>query len=345
MYSAVASTSLAAATLSFEESVAGLAVRSLLREAEAAPKPGLVDRLGSGAHSDMDIGHFRASAGALRPFFHALTEAGRELNSAGEALDLDDARKLRNLGLEAERAMLEATGGVNTHKGAIWSLGLLSAAAGRLLEKSLTPSCGLVRYSAEALCDEAASLASALVGYTTPSAKRLSNGQRGALRYGLRSAQDEALQAFPSIRALALPMARSMRHVAFDVIVSTPGLDTTASKHFPISAEDEMVILVLLAVMAHADDTCIVARGGIEALANMRVAVRAILAARAEYRASAWTAYQALLREFSHKRLSPGGSADLCAATLFLVDLEGQMPNLSPARNGAVQPAARAIAR
>ncbi len=329
MYCAVAHANPATAALSFEESVASMAAHALLREAEAAPKPGLVDRLSSGAHGDMDIGHFRASAGALRPFFQALAEAGLNLSGAGEALDLGDARKLRNLGLAAERAMLEATGGVNTHKGALWSLGLLCAAAGRLFGQCPVSSPRRAGLSAETLCCEAASLASALVGCPAPSANGLStmltNGRKSAMLYGLRSAQDEALQAFPSIRALALPLARAMRRAAYGPSYLRPEHEALASHRFPVAAEDEEVILVLLACMAHADDTCIVARGGIEALTNMRKAARAILAAREQGGEGAWKDYQALLGDFKKRRLSPGGSADLCAATLFLVDVEGTL--------------------
>ncbi|MBU1082359.1 MAG: triphosphoribosyl-dephospho-CoA synthase, partial [Spirochaetes bacterium] len=107
------------AARAFAARTARLAARSLLREAEAAPKPGLVDRLGPGSHSDMDIGHFRLSAAALEPYFTRMAEEG-------------DPERLRSLGIEAEAAMLAATGGVNTHKGAIWALGLLCAAAGTL---------------------------------------------------------------------------------------------------------------------------------------------------------------------------------------------------------------------
>jgi triphosphoribosyl-dephospho-CoA synthetase len=335
----------AVATPSFAEGVASLAVRSLLREAEAAPKPGLVDRLGSGAHADMDIRHFRASACALGPYFRALAQAGLDLSPAGEYLDERDAQRLRELGLAAERAMLKATGGVNTHKGAIWSLGLLSAAAGRLIQRRRTPRRGPAGLSAEALCDEASKLASALVGVAAPPAKRLSNGRLGVLLYGLRSAQDEALQAFPSIRASALHLARGQRHAASGDTYAAAGPEAIPLHRFPVGEEDNLVIMVLLSIMAHADDTCVAARGGIQALTGMRAAARAILAAARQDGERAWAAYRALLREFSRKRLSPGGSADLCAATLFLVDLEGYPLSFNPARNGAAQRAKRAIAR
>lgn len=111
------------------EKIASHAVRALLDEVCVSPKPGLVDRFGSGSHHDMDIFSFVASASALWPYFKACFEKG----AASAALSAKDVLPLlKASGLEAERMMYCATGGVNTHKGAIYTLGILCAAAGRL---------------------------------------------------------------------------------------------------------------------------------------------------------------------------------------------------------------------
>jgi triphosphoribosyl-dephospho-CoA synthase len=101
--------------------IANTAGAALLAELDTWPKPGLVSHVDQGSHTDMDAGTFQASTAAIVPFFAQLTEAG-----AGGA----DLPALRDIGLAAERAMLSATGGVNTHRGAIFGLGLLCAAAG-----------------------------------------------------------------------------------------------------------------------------------------------------------------------------------------------------------------------
>lgn len=101
--------------------IAALAVDCLAMEVAAWPKPGLVSRIDSGSHDDMDAGTFGRSADALRPHLAALAEAG----AAGAGL-----ARLRAIGVAAEADMLAATGGVNTHRGAIFGLGLLCAAAG-----------------------------------------------------------------------------------------------------------------------------------------------------------------------------------------------------------------------
>ncbi len=94
--------------------IADLAHRALIDELEAYPKPGLVSPVDSGSHRDMDAETLRRSAGAIAPFFADLVRAG-----AADA-PLSD---LRRIGLDAEAAMLAATGGVNAHRGAIFSLG------------------------------------------------------------------------------------------------------------------------------------------------------------------------------------------------------------------------------
>src|SRR5271156_6250825 len=101
--------------------VADLAKAALLAELETWPKPGLVSHVDSGSHTDMDARTLRASVAAITPFFSHLTIAG----AAESGMD-----GLRKIGLEAECAMLDATAGVNTHRGAIFGLGLLCAAAG-----------------------------------------------------------------------------------------------------------------------------------------------------------------------------------------------------------------------
>ena len=106
--------------------IASYAVEALLVEAAATPKPGLVDRANNGAHGDMDFFTFQKSAAALAPYFTEFVRAG-----AGEGRSLHTLlSELRPIGRAAESAMYARTGGVNTHKGAIFSFGVLLGAAG-----------------------------------------------------------------------------------------------------------------------------------------------------------------------------------------------------------------------
>ncbi|GEP60080.1 triphosphoribosyl-dephospho-CoA synthase [Reyranella soli] len=155
--------------------IANLAVSCLELEATTYPKPGLVSTVDSGSHDDMDIDTLRRSADAIRPFFSSLAEAG----AAGCGM-----KRLRAIGLQAEAAMLAATGGVNAHRGAIFGLGLLCAAAGRN-EPGRTLGETVVRAWGEDIAD-------------------------GPRRYGAGGARQEAAQGFPSIYRIALPVLNSV---------------------------------------------------------------------------------------------------------------------------------------
>lgn len=109
------------------ERISEAAVRALIREAETTPKPGLVDRRNNGSHPDMSLEMLLRSARSLKPYFRECARAGMKLEEA------DAFPTLRALGMEAEKTMLNATGGVNAHKGAIFSLGLLAASAAACL--------------------------------------------------------------------------------------------------------------------------------------------------------------------------------------------------------------------
>ncbi len=111
--------------------IALLAVRSLHRELALYPKPGLVSLIDNGAHRDMDAATFVRSLFSLRGYFAAIAAAG--MCAAGFA-------ELQRLGLAAEARMLRATCGINTHRGAIFTLGILAAAAGHALARNIAPS-------------------------------------------------------------------------------------------------------------------------------------------------------------------------------------------------------------
>lgn len=125
------------------ETLGEMAENALLAEVHFTPKPGLVDEANNGAHRDMDVPLFERSAHALRPCFEEFVRLG--IQGASPAA-------LQQAGVRAEQAMFAATGGVNTHKGAIYSGALLLHAAGRLLsgeeERSL---CGLAAQTAAAI--------------------------------------------------------------------------------------------------------------------------------------------------------------------------------------------------
>jgi triphosphoribosyl-dephospho-CoA synthase len=257
------------------------ALAALHEELITAPKPGLVTPGDRGAHHDMDAATFFASLRALRGLF---ADAYR-LGAAGAP-----AGPLRALGVGAELRMLSATRGVNTHRGAIFTLGVLAAAAGRLAAagRRATPLAlrGVVR-------DE---LGPALLGGLPPGSA--SHGQVVAARHGAGGARQEALAGFPHLFEVALPT-----------------FETSLARG---STRRAAAVECLLALVAVLPDTNLLWRGGEAGLAFARAGAADLLA-RGGLRRAGWEADAAALhRAFVARRLSPGGSADLLAATLFV---------------------------
>ncbi|SDV10434.1 triphosphoribosyl-dephospho-CoA synthase [Pseudomonas mucidolens] len=272
-------------TLTLAEQLADLAVEALIDEADLSPKPALVDRRGNGAHNDLHLGLMHASALSLWPAFKEMAEAAIALGEIG--LPLREA--LGRIGREGEQSMLATTQGVNTHRGAIWALGLLVAAAALAPESR----------NANALALRAARLA-LLNDRHAPQA--LSHGAQVARRYGARGAREEAQLGFPSVLQRGLPQLKKSR----------------AHPH----GEQNARLDALLAIMTRLADTCVLYRAGTEGLQAMQQGAQAVLDAGG----SASLAGRRRLNELDQQLLalnaSPGGAADLLAACLFIDRIE-----------------------
>ena len=249
---------------------------ALLAEVSATPKPGLVDRANRGAHRDMDLDTFVRSADALAPYFADFYILGAETPLARLL------PALRARGLEAERAMYRATDNVNTHKGALFSLGLLCAACGALdrTGEALT---------ADGLC---AFVARLTAGITAELRTAGTNGGRAYQRTGSTGVRGEAEGGYPTVRTVALP-ALEARLAAGD-------------------SENDAAVFALVALAARAEDTNLLARGGPE---GARWAREQAAALEKDF---SIPAAAALDRAFIARNLSPGGCADLLAVALFL---------------------------
>lgn len=157
------------------EHLAGFAVQALLDEVDLTPKPGLVDRRNNGAHTDMDLAMFHRSAHCLRPYFRHAVELGMEQKHC--------MKELQQAGFRAESVMLAATGGINTHKGAIYAFGLVLAALGSALVRG----------------GDIFALSAALAQAGLPSEN--THGSAVKALYGAPGARGEALAGFPHARA------------------------------------------------------------------------------------------------------------------------------------------------
>lgn len=260
-----------------------LASDALRDEARLTPKPGLVDERGSDAHDDMDLALLLRSARVLEPWFARVAEIARTA-SRGRQADLRLRRDLGRLGRQAEAEMLAATGGVNTHRGALFSLGFLVAGAAHVGAAAPTE-----------VAKAAAELAS-LPDIAIPRVR--SHGDRVRDRHPGVGAAVEAATGFPAAVQIALPALRTARRRGADERVAR--LDA------------------LLAVMAVLDDTCLLHRGGMAGLDLVRRGAARVVRAGGASAADGRLGLSWLDETCRAHKLSPGGAGDVLASAMFL---------------------------
>lgn len=273
-----------------KEHCCNLAVKSLLDEVRTTPKPGLVDCRNSGSHSDMDIHLFEKSAYTLKPYFDKCFSIGREtLNvTYDETFTL-----LRNLGISAEQVMYNTTGGVNTHKGAIYSMGILCASAGRLWSPEI-PFADI-----SDICAESVNIAKNAIKNDFEHIKTTTAGGRLYLKYGLTGIRGEVASGFNSVLKFGLPIYTSLINKGFD--------------------QNYAGAITLLHLIANVKDTNMYHRGGPEGAAYGVEAVKNLLKVSPEPEKRQ---IELLDNDFIKHNLSPGGCADLLAITYFLYGLK-----------------------
>lgn len=261
------------------------AVQSLIEEVELTPKPGLVDMANTGAHQDLTVDLMKKSAESLKETFIEIAYI-----SYGMEPSQSIREKIAAIGREGEKKMFHVTNGVNTHKGAIWALGLLVSAAAM----------GKGTYSIEEITSTAGAIARFSDRYCPVTA---TNGSRVINKFGVNGAKGEAQQGFPHIMKFSLPMLKKAR---------VSGM-----------SEESAHLMTLLSLMAHLNDTCILHRGGIEALAYAKQQATALL------KTGKLESLKKLDKEFTRRNISPGGSADLLASTLLLDKIQADKIDVS----------------
>lgn len=282
----------------FVRRTAQQAQRALLYEVAVTPKPGLVDRANAGAHMDMDVFTFIDSACALREYFEACAGIGLAFRGKRPE-DCFDA--LRTPGLLAEQAMKEATGGVNTHKGAIFSLGIYCAALGMGYDGARSDTEAVFWRCAQMTRER---MAQELERIAAQEARTF--GEEIYQKRRIGGVRAEAASGFAAVRESSLPRLRAALAAGLDL--------------------NDAGLCALAALMACTQDTNAVRRGGEKLAQEMRVSAAALDARIAGYLdAGTLCNHMEEIRqtlahwdeEMSEKRISPGGCADLLALTLL----------------------------
>ena len=273
------------------DEVASLCCRALLYEVLVTPKPGLVDRSNAGSHDDMDIFSFAASAAGLTPFFRKAYLLGiRDV----EKLQPDFLTALRTAGRLAEEDMKRATNGANTHKGLIYSLGLICGALGKCEARETL-------FSLDEMLACAASLAQETVSSDfTNTSKNESFGIRLYAQTGEKGVRGEAAAGFPTVRFFSLPLMEELRERGLSI--------------------NDAGAYTLLALLGRVIDTNMISRGGEEAAKTAREAAAALWKETGELSSvlPSMDALSDLDGKFIKQRLSPGGCGDLLAITFML---------------------------
>ena len=250
--------------------IAHLATDALRAELNTTPKPGLVDRNDNGAHKDMNLAMMNRSIDALQPYFVKLALLG----SKDSMPETDDVRQI---GIEAERAMLNATGGVNTHRGALFSMGLTTLAAARCMAHDGTVDEKQLR---DLIMQVAAGFA--------PTAGTHGNDAVNAHR--VTGALDLAKAGYEQLFNDWLP----------------------AYRHYLAEEDETACHRLLLLIMTQLDDTNVIHRVGYEQAQQVKQEARTLLDSYST------GGMEALNRDYIARNVSPGGSADMVALTVFI---------------------------
>jgi triphosphoribosyl-dephospho-CoA synthase len=270
--------------------IAQAALDSLYQELRAYPKPGLVSLIDSGSHEDMDAWTFIRSISSLRSYFREIVLAGMRNASLDE---------LRHFGLEAESLMLKATKNVNTHRGSIFTMGLLAAGAGFLISRNQPLEDHILGQTVRERWGN-----NVLMGAPR---NPCSHGTLVASRYGVAGARQEGASGFPHIFDLGLPTLQESLLIGVDY--------------------HSAIIQTFFSIMAVLPDNNLLFRGGKPGLSYAQAAAQSFLDKGGVHRKNWQECARSIHHEFVVRRLSPGGSADLLAATLFVHRLHVMLGN------------------
>lgn len=267
-----------------------LASMALQAELDTTPKPGLVDRNDNGAHRDMDHALMQRSIQALHPYFVRLAQLG--FTDKQPCHD-----EIVNIGIEAEREMFKATGGVNTHKGALFSIGLAAVAlAGEAFCRiTQAEGCGTMAYNdvnskqIQSLSNSIASLARLFPDTNG------THGSKAKANNILKGALDNAREGYTQLFKAWLPFY----------------IDRIAE------GDNYALHKTLLRIMCDLDDTNIVYRTSMETMKEVKTEARQMLDASRNI-VNFEAALQAMNTDYIHRNISPGGSADMLSLVVFL---------------------------
>lgn len=281
----------------FCQYISELAVKAMIYEVSATPKPGLVDRNNSGAHNDMDFFTFMSSSASLTYTFY-------ECALEGVNFDREDYRdllkRIRPIGIKGEEKMFNATRGVNTHKGLIFSLGIIAAAAGNIYKET-----GRQVISSEEISMKIRKITKGITEELKEidRKEKLTYGEKLYKKYGTKGIRGEVESGFATVLKTGLPILKRL----------------TAKQDTHIN---DILVQTLLYLMIETEDSNVLGRHNLDMLNYVKKSAREAIRLGGMFSQSGKEYIYKMDKDFIEKNISPGGSADLLAVTFMIALLE-----------------------
>jgi triphosphoribosyl-dephospho-CoA synthase len=272
--------------------IGSFATQAMLYEVSCMPSPGLVSPVSNGAHKDMNYYTFLDSTSVLSRYMAVFAMEGNSDRGSKEIFD-----RIRGIGKEAEREMLLATGGINTHKGMLFLMGISCAAAGkaiydrksfndiRNIVKEMTK--GIVKKELESLTEE----------------DELSHGERLYIKYQNQGVRGEVESGIPIVFDYSLPLYRKCAHLT----------------------KNDQLIHTLIGIISVCNDTTIIHRHNPQILSEVKKRADHIMKLGGMNSICGRENIDHMCNDFLEQNISPGGSADILAVTVFYNLLERYM--------------------
>ena len=273
--------------------IASLAIEAMLFEVSATPKPGLVDRNNCGAHKDMNFYTFMSSVAALHSVFDEMAFAGIKFSDS----DIKNTfLELRKIGIMAEKLMFSATNNINTHKGEIFSLGILCGCVGRLIA-------GNEFFNVNEILNLSKSMCRGICENDFADIKRkdeltLTKGEKIFLKFGIKGIRGESESGYKTVKDISLPV--------FEDLISRN-----------ININDALV-QTLLYLISETTDTNIISRHDIKTAEYAKDYAKKVIAHGGIFTNEGRNLILEMDNDFNEKYISPGGCCDLLAVTYFL---------------------------
>lgn len=286
--------------MEFYQTVSSMAIKSMLYEVSASPKPGLVDRINQGAHSDMDFFTFLDSISVLHPYYEECTKAGLDFKNTDYTKLMD---KLRPIGIKAEESMFSATKKVNTHKGMIFSLGILSAAVGSLNKEYNKKVFDRFQIQ-KRVEDMTLGITKELKLSEMKNYEDLTYGERLYRDYNITGIRGEAESGYATVIDIALPKFEELylEHEGENI--------------------NNILIQTLIYLMSETEDSNILGRHDIVKLKYVKQQAKEAIQLGGIYTKEGMDYIEKLDQDFIKQNISSGGAADLLAVTLFIYFVE-----------------------